>query len=371
MHSYSNIVIAGGGIIGNCIAYYLSENHAMPSTIIDPVGIAPAASGKAGGFLASTWSDYIASVGPLQRRSFVLHEMLGEKYGDVTDYRKMTCSTVMVNDNANDGGNSKPSSKKLKGLEWADTIAVSGGRSLGDESTIAQVHPKKLCECLWKETSSRTGSKLVIGRVVEAVLKANKVVGVKLEDGEIIDCDALVIACGPWTDGARSWFDKESNVNIPRMFGVKYHSILVGSPRVLSQAVFFQGGGDPEVYPRKDGDAYITGFPDSPLVVEEYPGKEEVREEVVNKLTGAMKIVSTELGGKEPHTTQACYLPTSQDGNPIIGSIPNIDGAFIASGHSCWGILNGPATGEAMAELLVNGKTSHVDIAPLGMERFV
>ncbi|KAL7527475.1 hypothetical protein ACHAWF_002191 [Thalassiosira exigua] len=42
----------------------------------------------------------------------------------------------------------------------------------------------------------------------------------------------------------------------------QYHSILIPSPRVLSQAVFFQGHGDPEVYPRPDGDAYITGFPD-------------------------------------------------------------------------------------------------------------
>lgn len=368
MPAYSKIVIAGGGIIGNSIAYYLSQNHGTACTIIDPVGLAPAASGKAGGFLASTWSDHVPSLGALQRRSFQLHENLGELFGDKTDYRKMTCAAVAVNESDT---NKKPAGRKLEGLEWADTTGILGGRSLGDETTIAQVHPKKLCECLWEDASSKVGSKLIVGKVVEAVLEKNKVVGVKLEDGSILEADALVVACGPWSDEAKKWFGKDIQSNFPRMLGVKYHSILVASPRVLSQAVFFQGAGDPEVYPRKDGDAYITGFPDPPQLVTESPGNEEVRGEVVDRLKRAMDAVSTELGGKDPHTKQACYLPTTQDGNPIIGAVPNVKGAFVASGHSCWGILNGPATGEAMAELLVHGKTSHVDISNLGLERFL
>ena len=40
---------------------------------------------------------------------------------------------------------------------------------------------------------------------------------------------------------------------------------------------------------------------------------------------------------------QACYLPCSNDGLPFIGKIgTEYDGAYIASGHGCWGILNGP-----------------------------
>ena len=36
---------------------------------------------------------------------------------------------------------------------------------------------------------------------------------------------------------------------------------------MILQAVFFQGLGDPEVYPRPDGDVYVTGFPDPPAEV--------------------------------------------------------------------------------------------------------
>lgn len=82
------------------------------------------------------------------------------------------------------------------------------------------MHPKKLSNALW-EYSKSVGSKLVIGKVVEAIIKDGAICGVKLEDGTSIEADALVVACGPWTDSARGWFGPEVAERIPRMLGVK------------------------------------------------------------------------------------------------------------------------------------------------------
>ena len=60
---------------------------------------------------------------------------------------------------------------------------------------------------------------------------------------------------------------------------------------------------------------------------------------------------------------QACYRPVTRDGLPLIGPLPGVAGAYIATSHSVWGILNAPATGEAMAELIVDGTARSVDIA--------
>jgi hypothetical protein len=49
-------------------------------------------------------------------------------------------------------------------------------------------------------------------------------------------------------------------MHIYRMYGQKYHSILYKNARTLTQAVFFQGLGDPEVYPRPGGEVYVTGY---------------------------------------------------------------------------------------------------------------
>jgi glycine/D-amino acid oxidase-like deaminating enzyme len=60
---------------------------------------------------------------------------------------------------------------------------------------------------------------------------------------------------------------------------------------------------------------------------------------------------------------QACYRPITRDGLPLIGSVAGVEGAYIATGHSVWGILNAPATGEAMAELIVDGAARSVGLS--------
>jgi glycine/D-amino acid oxidase-like deaminating enzyme len=40
-----------------------------------------------------------------------------------------------------------------------------------------------------------------------------------------------------------------------------------------------------------------------------------------------------------------------------------VKGIYVATGHSVWGILNAPATGEAMAELIVDGVARTVDLS--------
>jgi glycine/D-amino acid oxidase-like deaminating enzyme len=41
----------------------------------------------------------------------------------------------------------------------------------------------------------------------------------------------------------------------------------------------------------------------------------------------------------------------------------------VVTGHSCWGILNAPASGLAMAELIVDGQARSVDLRPFDPQR--
>jgi glycine/D-amino acid oxidase-like deaminating enzyme len=47
----------------------------------------------------------------------------------------------------------------------------------------------------------------------------------------------------------------------------------------------------------------------------------------------------------------------------LIGPVAGVEGAYLATGHSVWGILNAPATGEAMAELIIEGAARSVDLS--------
>ena len=67
---------------------------------------------------------------------------------------------------------------------------------------------------------------------------------------------------------------------------------------------------------------------------------------------------------------QACYLPVPPGNTPVIGKAPGFTNLYMAAGHYCWGILNAPATGKALAETLVNGH-SDIDLSPFKPSRFI
>ena len=54
--------------------------------------------------------------------------------------------------------------------------------------------------------------------------------------------------------------------------------------------------------------------------------------------------------------------PDRRDGLPLIGRVPGVEGAY-ATRTRVWGILNAPATGEAIAELIRTARRA-IDLAP-------
>jgi glycine/D-amino acid oxidase-like deaminating enzyme len=79
--------------------------------------------------------------------------------------------------------------------------------------------------------------------------------------------------------------------------------------------------------------------------------------------------VSTALASAQIVRRQACYRPVTDDGLPLIGRVPGVDSAYVATGHGPWGILNAPATGLALAELITAGAATLVDLRPFDPAR--
>jgi glycine/D-amino acid oxidase-like deaminating enzyme len=82
-----HVLVCGGGVIGASVAYFLSC-RGVKATVIESTGLACAASGKSGGFLARDWCDG-SPLAPLARRSFALHAELAEKIADDWGYRRL------------------------------------------------------------------------------------------------------------------------------------------------------------------------------------------------------------------------------------------------------------------------------------------
>ncbi len=215
------------------------------------------------------------------------------------------------------------------------------------------------------------GAELRLGRVTGLVRRGGDVVGVDL-DGETLEGDAVVIAMAPWSVLAAHWLP------LPPVFGLKGHSIVFETGATLPpQALFLEYAENagsilsPEIFPRADGTTYVCAISsDSPLPAD--PGLVVPDDGAIDRLKALCDRMSPVLAGSCVLASQACYRPVTQDGLPLIGAIagvPGVPGVYVATGHGVWGILNAPATGEAIAELILDGAAIKVDLSPFDPAR--
>jgi glycine/D-amino acid oxidase-like deaminating enzyme len=345
-----SVLICGGGVIGASIAYFLSR-RGVETTVIERTGVACAASGKSGGFLALDWCDG-TPLEPLARRSFALHGRLVEEIGNNWNYRPLTTYGGYM------GLRRQASAQEIDWL--SDRVSVN--RHLGSTETTAQVHPGKFTASMMQAAQAH-GAELRLGRVTEVMRRGSVVTGVEV-DGEAIEGEAVVIAMGPWSILTTEWLP------LPAVFGLKGHSLVFETgTRVPPQALFLEvreATGPvqtPELFPRSDGTTYVCAISsESPLPVD--PVKVGPDAGAIERLERMCSAMSPVLASAKILARQACYRPVTRDGVPLIGRIPGLKGAYVATGHSVWGILNAPATGEAMAELIADGAAHSVDLSP-------
>jgi glycine/D-amino acid oxidase-like deaminating enzyme len=345
------VVVCGAGAIGAAIAWQLSRRGAE-TIIVERTGVACAASGKSGGFLALDWCDG-TPLAALARRSFALHAAWPAEIGADWGYRRLaTYGGFAGRPAARPGSGSGP-------LGWL-AGAVRGTHALGSPETTAQVDPGRFTAALVAAAQAR-GAVLRPGRVTGLLRQGERVTGVALEDGRIA-ADAVVLALGPWSREAARW------LGLPAVYGLKGHSIVL-ELALPPEAVFLEyqdAAGEaqaPELFPRPDGTLWACAvssespLPGDPAAVAPDPG-------AIERLQRICAALSPALAAAPLRAAQACFRPVTADGLPLIGAVPGAPGAYVATGHSVWGMLNAPATGEAIAELLLEGRARAIDLSP-------
>ena len=355
-----HVVICGGGVIGACTAYYLTR-RGIDVTVVERAGVAAAASGKAGGFLAFDWCAG-TPLDALARRSFALHATLQQETGADWSYRRMNAHSGVV---LGDGSARRHAPCEL---EWlSDGIVITS--QLGTPETTAIVPPRTFTAAMMK-SAQNLGVKLHMGEAAALVRSADgmALTGVRV-GGDVIETDAVVIAMGPWSVLAAQW------LRLPAVYGLQSPSLVYNTGTdVPADALFLECEGENgeqvsvELFPRGDGTTHITAFSDQrplpldPVAVAPDPAAIERLQAIAERLSPAFR-------PERIVARQSCFRPVTEDGLPLIGKVPGAAGAYVATGHSVWGILNAPATGEALAELIADGKAHSTDLAPFDPAR--
>lgn len=352
MTSPRHVIVCGAGVVGAAVAYFLARRGARV-TVVERTGVACAASGKSGGFLALDWCDN-TPVEALARASFALHARLPRELAADYGYRRMDTYMLAARETGRVAGG-----HRVPAPSWIDgPVSVAG--AIGTTETTAQVHPARFTEALVAAARAH-GATLRRGTVEAVAVRAGAARGVVV-DGETVEADAVVLAMGPWTG-------RVDGVRLPRIHGLKGYSVTLAAPDVPAHALFMDyrtadgAALEPEIIPRPDGTVYVCGMADRQPLPESAEGV-EVSEAGCAVLARAAGRVSAALGAAAVTRRQACYRPVADDGVPLIGPVPGTASAYVATGHGPWGMLNAPATGLALAELITDGAARAVDLEP-------
>lgn len=354
----------GGGVIGVAIAYFLAQRGLEP-LVIEGTEVAWGASGKSAGLLSPGLphdDDRTGALPPMIARSVALHKTVadlldGPATYDYTPYT--TCLVAQDEDEAADlheraahlSAEPIPHAEIAERCPWLDR-PVAGALA----QPTAQIDSAKFTARLL-ESAQSMGASLRMGRAVGLVGGPDYVDGVELEDG-IVTAEATVLAMGPWSLRAGAWLDLP--VPVRPLKGQIVHLEPTGEP---------PPGGFSDMHGH-----YVVTRPTGLVHVgatEEEEGfdmepTEAAREEILSTLAR----LTSRLGEMRVVNQTACLRPVSGDGLPLLGAAPGRRGAYIATGHGRKGVILSLATGEAMAELITEGTSSEIDLAPFDPARF-
>lgn len=189
-----------------------------------------------------------------------------------------------------------------------------------------------------------------------------KVQGVRLRDASVIFCDAAVNAAGAW---ARPLLTG-TGFDLP-VVGRKRTVFVVSSPAQTPACPLII---DPSgLWLRPEGQHWICGLPpeddpdDAPLEAD-YGQFDTVWQIMANRVPAfeALRMQRAWAGYYEYNVF---------DQNAVIGAHPQLSNVILANGFSGHGMQHAPAAGRGIAELLVDGTYSSLDLSPLSAQRLL
>jgi glycine/D-amino acid oxidase-like deaminating enzyme len=123
----------------------------------------------------------------------------------------------------------------------------------------------------------------------------------------------------------------------------------------------------PGLYFHREGPGLLTGQ-SNPHEVPGFDESVDLEWEQQHLALAVERLPLLERAGLAHHW--AGLYEMTPDAHPLIGLLPQFDNAYVLAGFSGHGFMHGPVAGKLMAELILDGATSTLDISALSPSRF-
>jgi FAD-dependent oxidoreductase domain-containing protein 1 len=214
----------------------------------------------------------------------------------------------------------------------------------------------------FRKKARSLGVDYLSAEVAKIVADGRQVGGVQLRDGAAIEADVVLLAAGAWSAPLAMTVGIELPVRARRrsVFAFQCRSPVTPCPLVVdTSGVWFRPEGEGQfiggISPADDPD-------DLPLEVNHQEWDDVIWPALATRVPAfeAVKVTGSWAGYYEYNTL---------DQNGVIGPHDGLANLMFCTGFSGHGVQHAPGAGRAVAEMIVQGQSSSIDVSPLGWER--
>jgi sarcosine oxidase, subunit beta len=368
----ADIIILGAGVMGASIAFHLARRNAGSVAVLDKEHAGSGGSGRSSALVRmhysfppevqlalislkmfQHWREIVGEPGEFRKTGFVriVHPGETESLKQNVAMQKHLGANVELIDR-----------QQLKELEpdWqvddVELAAYEPDSGYGDGNVVAN-------DFLSRARDSGT-TYLSKTRATYLLVAAGKVRGVQTDQGEI-HAPVVVAATGPWTRPLLQSTGYDAPIE------TEYHqvAILKNAPSMKPGAACIDSV--TATYFRSDAsDKFLVGdfYGKRPVDPDSFPQRpsETDLEEIIERAARRVP----KLENAEVMRGVSGVYDVTPDSRPLLGVVPGVEGLYICAGFSGMGFKISPAIGLVMSEMILDGKSTTVDMTPFRPTRF-
>jgi sarcosine oxidase subunit beta len=370
-----DVIVVGGGINGASIAFNLAK-EGLQVTLVEKDFIAAGPTGRSSAIIRQHYSHDVTA--RMALRSLRVFQNFDDVVGGDPDFhqtgfllaaRPEDVEMLKANITLQQGvgiDTRLVSPQEVHELE--PYVSVEGIAAAAYEPESGYADPAATTTA-FADRAKDLGANLQLGTRVEKVLvEKGRVTGVSTDKGTF-QAGAVVLAAGPWT----SLIAKRIGIELP-IKASRHQVATYKRPAEFDQLMVFAGFAD-EVYIRPEtGGLMLVGSIEPEEAEEEVPDPDRYNERVdFDIVADFFERVARRYPPMERGTGAggwASLYDITPDWHAILDALPGVEGLYCAAGTSGHGFKLGPAVGEMMADLIINGHKPEADINMFSARRF-
>ncbi len=370
MRDCAAVVIVGGGVVGASVAYHLAVRGMTDVVVVERSGLGSGSTGRSAGGVRQQFSTETNC-----RLSMLsVEKLLSFEQDTGWDPRFMQVGYLFLLTRQDDWEQFQRNAAMQSDLGIpVELLSPHAAQAMVPPLAVDDVLGATFCGtdghadptqvCLGYASAARSrGVQIVPGTTVTGIDVADgHVAAVETSQGRI-ETRLVVNAAGPWAGQIAALAGIDVPI-APYRRQLYYMDRIPTIPEKAPMVVDFASS----MYFRPEGPGLLIGMtdrrePSSFNVQTDEAFLEMLVDQAIRRVPSlaATRVVRGWAG----------LYDVTPDANPILGPVPGLEGFVMAAGFSGHGFMHSPATGQLVAEMILDGGAHTIDVSGYSLQRF-